>query len=70
MRSGWVIAYYNGKRRIVDTVRVFINKGENVAWILYARDLAVNIIKFSLPSHRNWKEKVGSFQRTCHTAGK
>jgi hypothetical protein len=24
----------------------------------------------SLPSHRNWKEKVGSFQRTCHTAGK
>jgi len=25
---------------------------------------------FSLPSHRNWKEQVGSFQRTCHTAGK
>jgi hypothetical protein len=24
----------------------------------------------SLPSHRIWKEKVGSFQRTCHTAGK
>lgn len=24
----------------------------------------------SLPSHRNWKKKVGSFQRTCHTAGK
>jgi tetratricopeptide (TPR) repeat protein len=25
---------------------------------------------FTLPSHRIWKEKVGSFQRTCHTAGK